>query len=595
MADFFLIADPDLERRRQYLTSARRWLEAQPGEPVREVVAGERHLAVRAPAPAPYREHRNADGSVLVRLGDEAGMPAPALGAGDTEAAFRAWFEGADLGMQVWMGADGSVSVAADLLGIFPVYFLEHAEVLLVASSPSLLLLHPACPREVDRVGLTSILLYSFPCGERTVWRAIRRLRPRHRLVREAGGPPRSEAMWDAREDVRPGDMDAHAGTFDRLFKTWAEQVTKPVNLQLSGGLDSRLVAGYLAGRPGAVAEAWTYGEPSDLEARAAARVAAACGWRHRVVPVPVERYPAWMEAQIDAGHLTNAVTDFALWALSEHAGTSPLATATGYLGDIVMGGNHIGRGIGTEDPEAAFGVTTARINQGYGLSPEAVGCLWRGGDGPELVAACQEELFATYVAHGGTTERRGWWFDLMHRDRHNVARLVLVMARHTWPLVPYCRPAVVRAALGVPMELLRARRLQRHLLARRFPGLASLPLDGGQLAQWAVRYPSRWAQRRYILAERLRERVRAWRVRHTVYEPRVNHRLWDMNRNPAWAALREQAYRRLDAVSDLFDVDVFRSLLPPPGDPVPLADPLQGAGLKTLVGVVLWSARYRP
>jgi len=600
MADFFLLADPDPERRQRYRAAAAPFLSTLTYPIRHDVGHGCVEGAVFCHDQTPFHASEWESGTHLItigledrrRFGAHADPNAPTF----NEAFFRDWFSGTAFGVCIGWNARGDIFVAADRLGIFPIYFFQQGDVTVIASTPSLILCHASCGRGVDRIALTGILRYSFPCGERTMWDAIRRLSPGFALKKPSGAPLRRREIWRPREDESPetGTEGEYAAVFEATLRSWAGRQAHPVDLQLSGGLDSRIVAGLLSEASGGVGEAWTYGRRWDLEARSARSVARECGFPHRTLPVDTGRYLEWAYAQIAAGHLTNAVTDFALWAAGDYAASRAFPVASGYLGDITMGGNHIGRSLPGGDPRSAFVLILSRLNAGYGLPDRMVNDLLRGSDARDLMEACDAELYRTFLSRGTTNFRRGWWFDLLHRDRHNVARLILVMARHTWPLLPYLQPGLIDIAENTPASMLGARRLQEFLINERFPRLAALPFDRGQMDRWPLRFRSP----AHRLGRRVGERAgRIWR--HTMHhyfglERRVNYRLWDINRNPGWLAIRGQAQHDADALADLMDVSLVTACVPGPDAQIPVENALQGSGLKTLAGLALWAAVYR-
>ena len=90
--------------------------------------------------------------------------------------------------LQVVRRASGQVSIAADLLGIFPVYYVETGGVFLAASTPDILRQHPSVRVEIDPVGLVGVLLTNGLVGGRTLLSGVRRLDAGCELRRHADG-----------------------------------------------------------------------------------------------------------------------------------------------------------------------------------------------------------------------------------------------------------------------------------------------------------------------------------------------------------------------------------------------------------------------
>ena len=95
-------------------------------------------------------------------------------------------------------------------------------------------------------------------------------------------------------------------------------------------------------------------------------------------------------------------------------------------------------------------------------------------------------------------------------------------------------------------------------------------------------------------MKEALGRRVRKAMADHMGIERRVNHRMWNVNRNHGWLAIRKEAHAMLPALADLLSEDEMRRILPPPDVRAEVGDALGGAGLKTLAGLAFWAERFR-
>jgi asparagine synthase (glutamine-hydrolysing) len=82
------------------------------------------------------------------------------------------------------------LTLGADLIGMFPVYWWTGGEVLLAGSSPELFRLHPCFRSSIDLEGLTGILLTMNSVDGRTLLEGVRRLAPGHFLRADGRRPP---------------------------------------------------------------------------------------------------------------------------------------------------------------------------------------------------------------------------------------------------------------------------------------------------------------------------------------------------------------------------------------------------------------------
>ncbi len=602
MADFLIRSDPDPKRREAHDADAASYFDGLPHSVRREWTIGSLRFVLSCNRETPTFTHREGNElTVATGTGSQSVLSSGGRRKanrtrrdGRAKNMYDCWSADVPFGFMAHLQGEQRAFVAADRLGLYPVYYFRSSDVRVIASTPSLIMCHPKIQGSVDRVALAGILLFSFPSGGRTLWKQVKRVPPGHAVECFPDSSPREREIWTPSDDIVPGTSDDFASRFDTKLEAWRSSIGEAPNFQLSGGLDSRVVAGYLADGPACIREAWTYGQPRDLEAQAAQKVAETCRFDHQVVPVDTGRYLDWAYAEIESNHLASAPSDFALWALGEHAANDDRRVVSGHLGDIIMGGNHIGRALGTDvSTEEAFATICARLNEGYGLAEDTLRRVLRGGDTEELIQQCRAELYSSYTKYGTNPFKRRWYFDLFHRDRLVIGRLILQIARFSWPELPYCTPGMVRVASTIPGAALKSRRVQKRVLKTRFPRLARVPLTRGEFDTWPLAYDShlsRWGWR-------IRQGV-SWRWRKGLQsalgiERRVNHRLWNINRNPGWRAIRQEARSHVSAAGSLLDEEVLQNLLPPPEDPIEVSDALSGTGRKTLMGLVLWARKF--
>lgn len=603
MTDFLIRSDPDPKRREAYDADAASYLDGLPHSVRREWTIGGLRFVLSCNRETPTFAHREGNeltvatgtgsqSALLSRVSRRRGSRTHRDSRAETM--YNCWSADVPFGFMAHLQGEHRAFVAADRLGLYPVYYFRSSDIQVIASTPSLIVCHPKVRGSVDRVALTGILLFSFPSGQRTLWKQVKRLSPGHALKCFPDTSPREQEVWTPSDNIVSGTVDDFASRFNTELETWRNSIEGAPNFQLSGGLDSRVVAGYLADSPSRIREAWTYGQSRDLEAQVAQKVASQCRFDHQVVPVDTDRYLDWAYAEIESNHLTSAAPDFAPWALGDHAANDDRRVVSGHLGDIIMGGNHIGRALGTDiSTEEAFATICARLNEGYGLAEGAIHRVLRGGDTDELIQKCRAELYASYTKYGSNPFKRRWYFDLLHRDRLIIGRLILQIARFSWPELPYCTPDMVRAASTIPGAALKNRKVQKYVLKTQFPRLARVPLTRGEFDTWPLSYASRLSRWKWRIWEGL-----AWRWRKGLQsvlgiDRRVNHRLWDINRNPGWRAIRQEARSHVSAAESLLDEEILRILLPPPEDSIEVSDALSGTGRKTLMEFILWARRF--
>lgn len=188
----------------------------------------------------------------------------------------------------------GVLLAARDPLGIYPLFYADTREALLLSTGIEPLLAHPDVGGEINRVALADALAYRWPDPQETYFRRIRRVPPGHFLsVRR--GEARVVRYWDPAPidgDVswaRPEEMER----FDHLLERAVERCLGegPVAIFLSGGLDSVSVAAIAAelcrrrGLPPPWALSLAFPDPACNEEPIQRGVARALGLPHLVLP----------------------------------------------------------------------------------------------------------------------------------------------------------------------------------------------------------------------------------------------------------------------------------------------------------------------
>ena len=202
MANFLLVYDPDGARRQSAALLARSRVAFLPHLQGELLLAPHYAVTWAAAASAPIELHRSPQpGSAdCLLFGEPYNDAGHAITATDLSARHSLLWDvpghGSGYYAALLIHPHRGVRVEADVLGVFPLYYWQRGEVLLVASSPELFRAHPLFKREVDLHGVAALLLTSGLVGGRTLWQGVRRLAPDHRCGHDrrgdgrAAGPP---------------------------------------------------------------------------------------------------------------------------------------------------------------------------------------------------------------------------------------------------------------------------------------------------------------------------------------------------------------------------------------------------------------------
>jgi asparagine synthase (glutamine-hydrolysing) len=479
--------------------------------------------------------------------------------------------------------------LGVDALGLFPLYYWTKGDVCLFGTSPQLFKHHPLFVAEPSKHAIASVLLVNHITGGKSLFEGVRRNLPGHYVEWRPG--------HDAREieanAIRMSDRSfgaTYSANVERVFGVLDDfharlDALPDVGLFLSGGQDSRLVAG-LVGRHLArkSVHAISIGRRSDQELRYAQKVARVYGWSHWWRDVEFNQYAHYAAGQLRMESLQGPFASFDTWTILPVLAASSGPFLSGYLGDAVMGDRHLRAAQSPKTGVFEFDELLAVLN-GYGFVPSDVERLLSCVGGVTIVQEVMENLREEWRAIDALPFQAAWLFQLNNRQRFHVGSIIWRLSLGAWPLLPYYDRQLVDAVTSMPLDHLIGRRMQVDIIKKEFPRLATLPLDRNVVGADYLVSPlyrkfipplSEISWTLYRLLERGRER-------------RYYHRTYDFNAQ-GWRFVRQGAERYRQQARHLFDGDALDKLLPP-FDATPRYENMvrDASKTKTLLGLVMW------
>jgi asparagine synthase (glutamine-hydrolysing) len=512
----------------------------------------------------------------------------------------HAWTDAASLSKMTYDGIHGAavyrpehgLFMGADLLGIFPLYYMATQDVIVAGTSPELFRNHPAFRMEFDPEGLVGMLLTMHVFDGRTLLRGARRLAAGHALVWRPGKPPREIRQYQVPVSNWYAGLPFTAHV-ELLGHTLGEAVARHAprdarySLLLSGGRDSRLLAGYLK-QNGADVIALTLGLPADFDMRWARAVARDVGFEYRSAEVAASQYPACSRLQSTWEHGANGFTTIHGWGVYPQLRSLPPRVVTGHVSDSIVGGSHVLWARDASTGAMSFDAFFTRINA-YGFRPEVLKRLLRREVFGDLVPETIARMRQCYESYSDLEAQRAWCFDLYHRQRFHSGGEAWRLSFGAWPVFPAVDRAVLDTAGGIPASTLMNRRAQERLLATWFPALARLPLAHNPFRVELARPRLRALLRLHLERQRSNLARLAARVSGLKLQQRYNARVYDINA-PGWIAIRRQVEPYRDLAHGYFHRQVLDAILPPPDVPIRCNDGIvDSSGHKTLLGLLLW------
>jgi hypothetical protein len=595
MAHVALIVDPDPVRRKQFAAGVRRLFAELPGTVLAEATSGDLTCIWAAGPCAPVDLHRDGDRIALV-VGyavDDAGR----------------WLTAKELA-DSWLAADGErtahdgyhvgfahdpvrgLAVGVDPLGLFPLYHAQPADgVILAATTPQALLAHPLVPWTVDRLGLAGVLLAHGLLEDRPLLAGARRLSMGHRLRAPAGGGLEEWRIFACAGESPPAG-ETTAETRDRIGDLLLATLVRhrppgdDSALMLSGGLDSRLVAGCLADL-GIPTRAVTFGQPRDYEVRAATAVANRLG-------LPLERistedgdgdFTFRMRQAARFSHLSSGPSgdDFA-------CGLRAAATRASFLWsgipfDWVFEPVSSCNGYDQTTRTWSFDGLLSMINA-WGVPLERLPAVL-GTDGEELLGSVIKRLERFCTGGHLPPDRQSALARWDQRVRNHLAAALHLTSFTAWPLTPATDRRFFQAVFELPVPTFADRRLEKAILVARRPDLAAIPLDTNSFAFEPLvaggSRPSPITRAARSLSRQLR---RAARIVLPRGDPRRYERLFDVDQ-PRWRDVRRAAEPLRPLLAEHLEGRELGEVLPPPNRRLWSRSPLRaGSPIRLLSGL---------
>ena len=490
---------------------------------------------------------------------------------------------------------DNGLVVGADVLGLFPVFWWHSGDVLLVGSSPELFKHHPLFRFALDLAGLTGILLMMHSVGGRTLMTGVNRLGAGRALVWRRGTQPREVLHYQLPASMAYFDLPFSAAVElvnDTLRRAVARQVPSDarVGMTLSGGRDSRLIAGIMAAL-GLAPIAITFGNEGDIEMQCAKAVGRALRLEHRSAEMGQHELVDCADLHVRWLHCCTGFNSMDYWHCREALHSLPPYFVSGYLLDSILGGSHFAWAYSDATRDMSFANFFAQNNR-YGIELSKLRSLLR----PELFGTLIDDLIgnlrSTYEGYSDLEAQRAWCFDLHHRQRFHVGTPPWLFSFGSWPIMPAADKRMLQVMGGLPVGVAGERRAQDEIIRKYFPALAELPLDrnGYDTTPLSPRV-------RHILGGALRGRIapitKMLTRTHSDLERRFYYRLLDFN-GPVWKMVRQKAEPHRRKLEAFFNKDVLDALLPRPQVDIRVPNSIIDlSGRRLLVGLCLWAENH--
>ncbi len=460
----------------------------------------------------------------------------------------------------IWDHQERRLVLVNDHLGLLPVYYAQYGGRFSFGAGVRALLADAELPRDVDFLTIAQMLSFEHALGDRTLLTAVKLLPPATILTYDDGDVTMCAYWTLAYEDrVQAPDETAYLEQF-RFYLAQAVRRRKsdelPAGILLSGGLDSRVLLGFLAREHGEQFYSFTFGIPGCDDARFARELARKSGIRHRfyeLQPDYLLQYAEQGVALVDG--LESCTHMHALATLKEEVSQARVLFK-GYLGDALVGG-HLQRALWAGYDDA---VLDRYLFQKYCvLLPEE--------DQEALFSNAFQEalggaLFPSFreTVHESSSalpaNRQDHW-DIIQRQRRFTLNGVELVRSQAVVRLPFSDKDLVEFMLTVPPGLRFERLVMKGLLALDFPELAKVPRTPDGLPLMPCRRDLR-IRASHLVRWRLRQAGLKW-VKPPRKKPYADYSQWLRSALRPWVEhvlldrkSLQRGYFRADAIGRL-------------------------------------------
>jgi asparagine synthase (glutamine-hydrolysing) len=361
--------------------------------------------------------------------------------------------------------------------------------------------------------------------------------------------------------------------------------VKRNYSLLLSGGLDSRMIAGFLSEK-NVNFNAITMGIDSDIEMKTAKKVVKSLGIEQNKIEIEYEQYADCAENQVKWEHISNGFNDIFNWGYCRQMQNYE-NLILGHSFDAVIGTRYINWAYSQAEKKMSFQTFFDNVNR-WGIKPEVLRRLFSNNVFYNmLIDETINKIKAVYEDYSEIESQRAWCFNLYNRQRFHVGSSAFAMSCGALPIMPAIDKKLLECAAAIPAASIAERRAQTELLCSRFPKLARLPIDRNSYDTTPLK-----PRVRYLATQEIFKRMNKflgfagnWKAEHRYY-----YRIYDFD-NEGWKKVRKQAEPYRKKIYDIFNKEQLNKILPRPEELSNLKEKIADAsGYKLLTGLMLWS-----
>lgn len=389
--------------------------------------------------------------------------------------------------------------LSADRFGMQPLYFARCGKGLIFSSSVDLIIRSLPSHVTLNHTAAAEYLHFHYCLGDKTLANEVERLPQGCALTFHLDdGQVQCDKLWrltDLPTPVGNSLSDVADGTVDSLVAALDQAVAKRLRhandniCLLSGGWDSRALAGLMVRRGLSFATLTTYGDIGNLDDPECARlVADELQLVNTYIPLPQDYLARhWGDKCL--------VTDFAttmhtwLWPLSQRHNFLGAVNMDGIAGDVALKGLMLRPEHLVLLEQHDDGALIDALWQHHAVGDALVRCLR-----PEVAIEWTErarQSLSDAITHWDGHPNTLSFFVLGHRTRRAIAASpCLLLEMRLRNVAPFLDREVMSSAMAIPPQYKLSGDLYRRVLQTIRPNLARIPSSNDK--EWPINHPRR-------------------------------------------------------------------------------------------------------
>ena len=392
----------------------------------------------------------------------------------------------------IWCDRTKSLLVTSDYLSIKTLYYWQQDEIIVISSNLKTFRHLPFIPQKLNPQVLADTIALAHPFNDDTLIAGVKTLPVNCYTVFQA---EKIEFVTRSTADGEIDSISTEAELIDRLNGLMEKSLTRwlgdisHVSIGLSGGLDSRILLGYLQ-RLRTKITAATWGEPGSDDFELGVALAKATNTEYftyaftgnTTIAASDLKFPAW---QIESLGDPNVLFYWRGWNELLQTQNHPLIH--GFLGDS-LGGGRIGKW-GVSPQNFAGKADEAAIVElkawGENVAPDFLREFATPEFKPYLTQGIAENLIDAFNrTNKPYVYQRLMLLDFYYRQRRHIGNAFFKITEMFLPTIsPFYTKENIDFALQLPLELVSNRKIFRKLLLEQFPALSNFQeADKGKL-----------------------------------------------------------------------------------------------------------------